>query len=80
MAKPVTKSREKTPKTPASGIKPSLKPRVKLTSIDIARIRAETFVAESTIRAWAGGERVTPANDLRLRRAAEKLGLQPSAW
>ena len=58
-----------------SAIKPERNARLKLSSIDIARIRIETFVAESTIRVWAAGGKVTPRNDHVLRRAAEKLGL-----
>jgi hypothetical protein len=53
------------------------KPRATLTTHDVARIRAETMCDESTIRAWAKGALVRQATDVRIKRAAAKLGIQP---
>jgi hypothetical protein len=42
---------------------------------DRARLRSETLCDDGTIRRWARGERVQNATDVRLRRAAESLGI-----
>lgn len=52
-------------------------PRVSgLTPHDVARIRLETMCDVQTIRDWAKGAPVKAATDVRLTRAAAKLGLQ----
>jgi len=42
---------------------------------DRARLRAETQCDDSTIRRWARGDRVQPATEVRLSRAAQALAI-----
>jgi len=49
--------------------------RCPLSGTHLARLRGETLLAEVTIRRWASGLAVTPANRATLERAAAKLGV-----
>jgi hypothetical protein len=46
-----------------------------LTPQDRARLRVESCCDEVTIRRWARGDRVLPATEARLQRAAQVLGI-----
>ena len=69
-------SKDGAQKTSKEQEKPEQRPRAKLTSADIARLRGATLCSEPTIRAWARGDRTTASNERIIRIAAEKLGIQ----
>jgi hypothetical protein len=55
--------------------KASARKRCPLSGVHLAKLRGETLLAEVTIRRWAVGLAVTPANRATLERAAAKLGV-----
>lgn len=55
---------------------PTKKPRATLSGHDVRRIAAEAVVALSTVYRWARGEKVTGTTDVRITRAANKLGIE----
>lgn len=79
MAQETRKPRAKLSQEAPKPLEPAKKPRAKLTAFDIARIRVESMCSEPTIRAWARGDVVQEANDRRIRRAAEKIGIQTAS-